>query len=117
MTRHAMESARLSLKDQVDGVLPGWESWYPTLFDAACDLGLLRARVCAPSSLLLSNRHAAVHGEAMQAFRERWAIDEEPDSTSLKKSLPDKRSRSLRSRVPADVQLDILLDIDEGEPT
>lgn len=108
---------RLSLKDQVDNLLPGWETWYPTLFDAACDLGLLRARVCAPSSLLLSHRHAAVHGEAMQAFRERWAIDEDPQSASLQKSPSSKQPFPRRSRIPADVRLDVDLRLEEDEPT
>jgi len=39
---------------------------------AAADLGVIHARVCSPSSLLLSRRHAAVYDEAVQAFRERW---------------------------------------------
>ena len=49
----------MSLRDEVEKRLPNWASWYPSVFDAARDLGLIRARVCAPSSLLLSNRHAA----------------------------------------------------------
>ena len=57
---------RLNLREQVESLLPNWRSWYPSLFDAAADLGLIRARVCAPSSLLLSNRHAAVQAEALQ---------------------------------------------------
>jgi hypothetical protein len=70
---------RLSLREQVETLLPSWRSWYPSLFDAACDLGLIRARVCAPSSLLLANRHAAVQSEALQAFKERWMVEEEPE--------------------------------------
>ena len=70
----------MNLREQVELLLPNWESWYPSLFDAACDLGLLRARVCAPSSLLLSNRHAAVQSEALQAFRERWSVEEPEDA-------------------------------------
>jgi hypothetical protein len=62
----------MTLREQVDRILPGWESWYPSLFDAARDLGVIRARVCAPSSLLLSNRHAAVNSAAVQAHREKW---------------------------------------------
>ena len=49
---------RRSLREQVESLLPTWQSWYPSLFDAAADLGLIRARVCAPSMLMLSNRHA-----------------------------------------------------------
>ena len=62
----------MTLRDTVESILPEWERWYPSLFDAAADLGVIRARVCSPSSLLLSRRHAAVYDEAVQAFRERW---------------------------------------------
>jgi hypothetical protein len=74
---------RLSLRDQVEILLPAWQSWYPSLFDAAADLGLIRARVCAPSSLMLSNRHASVQSEALQAFREQWSVEDEPDLASV----------------------------------
>ena len=70
--------ASVNLREQLDRIMPGWERWYPSVFDAACDLGLIRARVCPPSSLLLSNRHASVLGEALQSFRERWAIEHDP---------------------------------------
>ena len=66
----------MSLRDQVEVLLPGWESWYPSVFDAAVDLGLLRARVCSPGSLMLSQRHASVYNEALQAFREQWSAVE-----------------------------------------
>lgn len=62
----------MSLKDQVEAMLPNWESWYPSLFHAAEDLGIIRARVCSPSSLMLNNRHASVQSAAVQAFREKW---------------------------------------------
>jgi hypothetical protein len=65
---------RLNLREQVESLLPGWQSWYPSLFDAAADLGLIRARVCAPSSLLLSNRHAAVLLVGLLAFMEKWLV-------------------------------------------
>jgi hypothetical protein len=74
---------RLNLREQVERLLPGWQSWYPSLFDAAADLGLIRARVCAPSSLLLSTRHAAVQQEALQAFKEKWLIQDDPDPPRL----------------------------------
>jgi hypothetical protein len=70
---------RLSLREQVESLLPSWQSWYPSLFEAAQDLGLIRARVCSPSSLMLSNRHASVHNEAIQAFREQWSVEDEPE--------------------------------------
>jgi hypothetical protein len=76
-TPEAMQ--RRSLREQVESLLPSWKSWYPSLFDAAQDLGLIRARVCAPSSLLLSNRHAVVQSEAVQAFKEQWSVEDEPD--------------------------------------
>ncbi|RMF98659.1 MAG: hypothetical protein D6727_02315 [Gammaproteobacteria bacterium] len=70
-----------SLRRRVERLLPGWESWYPSVFDAALDLGLIRARVCEPSSLLLSRRHASVQNQAEQAHREQWGgefSDQEP---------------------------------------
>lgn len=70
---------RLSLREQVEMLLPAWQSWYPSLFHAAEDLGLIRARVCDPSSLMLSNRHAPVQAEALEAFRQRWSVEEEPE--------------------------------------
>ena len=71
----------MSLRDLVESILPEWERWYPSLFDAAADLGVIRARVCPPSQLLLSNRHAGIRDEAIRAFRERWSAldEEEPD--------------------------------------
>lgn len=70
---------RQSLREQVDSLLPAWQSWYPSLFDAAQDLGLIRARVCDPSTLMLSSRHAAVQSEAVQAFKEHWSVEDEPE--------------------------------------
>jgi len=74
---------RLNLREQVESLLPGWQSWYPSLFDAAADLGLIRARVCAPSQLLLSTRHAGVQQEALQAFKEKWLVEDEPEPPRL----------------------------------
>jgi hypothetical protein len=62
----------LTLREQVEELLPSWRSWYPSLFDAAADLGLIRARVCPPGSLLLSARHADVRSAAEEAHREKW---------------------------------------------
>lgn len=67
-----------SLREEVENLLPNWRSWYPNLFDAAVDLGVIRARVCDPNSLLLSNRHASIRAEAAQAHRERWEATENP---------------------------------------
>jgi hypothetical protein len=62
----------MTLREQVEELLPGWKRWYPSLFDAATDLGLLRARVCDPGSLLLSRRHENVQRAAEHAHREQW---------------------------------------------
>lgn len=70
----------MNLRELVEQILPEWRSWYPSLFDAAVDLGVIRARVCDPSSLLLSNRHASVRAAAEQEHRRRWsAEDNEPE--------------------------------------
>jgi len=61
-----------TLREEVERLLPGWMQWYPSLFDAAADLGLIRARVCPPESLLLSRRHADVRRAAEEAHREKW---------------------------------------------
>lgn len=62
----------MTLRKRVEQLLPNWEAWYPSLFHAAEDLGLIRAQVCSPSSLLLSNRHAKVQAAAENAHREKW---------------------------------------------
>lgn len=84
---------RLSLREQVEILLPAWQSWYPSLFDAAADLGLIRARVCAPSSLMLSNRHASVQSEAVQAFKEQWSVEDEPELPPVTLRLQDRAYR------------------------
>ena len=70
---------RQSLREEVERLLPAWQSWYPSLFHAAEDLGLIRARVCSPSSLMLSNRHAAVQEEALRSFKEQWSVEDEQE--------------------------------------
>lgn len=98
----------MSLKDEVDKAMPGWERWYPSLFDAAVDLGILRARPCAPSSLLLTNRHARVREEAEAMHRDRWGGDFsnvdaipslESKRTLRKKKGPKSASRKGKARV------------------
>ncbi len=82
----------MSLRDEVERLLPGWRRWYPSLFDAARDLGLIRAQVCSPDSLLLSNRHAPIRRDAEYAHRERWGGQaEEPRADQ-----PRKRRRKNR---------------------
>lgn len=71
----------MNLRDRVEAILPEWERWYPSLFDAAADLGVIRARVCPPSALLLSRRHSTIRDEALRAFRERWNAVEEPEAS------------------------------------
>jgi len=87
MTGSAETSQRKSLREQVESLLPAWQSWYPSLFHAAEDLGLIRARVCSPSSLMLSNRHAAVQSEALQAFKAQWSVEDEPEMPEHEHSL------------------------------
>jgi len=70
----------MSLRNTVEAIFPEWERWYPSLFDAAADLGVIRPRVCPPSQLLLSRRHSAIRSEAIAAFRERWNAVEPEDS-------------------------------------
>lgn len=60
------------LKDRVEAVLPNWRSWYPSLFHAAEDLGLIRAEVCDPNTLNLNKRHSAIQNQALDAHREQW---------------------------------------------
>ena len=63
---------QMNLRKQVEELLPNWERWYPSLFDAAYDLGLIKAQVCDPNSLLLTNRHARLRQRANDAHREKW---------------------------------------------
>ena len=62
----------MNLREKVEELLPNWERWYPSLFDAAYDLGVIRAEVCDPNSLLLTNRHARIRQRAAEAHREKW---------------------------------------------
>ena len=91
----------MSLRDQVENLLPNWQSWYPSVFDAAVDLGILRARVCSPGSLLLSQRHASIYNEAVQAFREQWSAveQEEQNETSDREQDGDVDNESDAERV------------------
>ena len=61
-----------SIREQVEQLLPNWRSWYPSVFHAAEDLGLIRARVCDPNSLMLNKRHSAIQNQALDAHREQW---------------------------------------------
>jgi len=90
-----LHSAKRSLRDQVDELLPNWQSWYPSLFDAAYDLGILRARVCDLSSLVLSKRHASVYNEAIQAFREQWSVEEPEEHSDSRQHSGESNADSL----------------------
>jgi hypothetical protein len=83
----------MNLRDQVESLLPNWQSWYPTVFDAAVDLGILRARVCPPGSLLLSQRHASIYNEAVQAFREQWSVVEQEEQPEMSSREGDEEER------------------------
>lgn len=65
----------MNLREQVESLLPAWERWYPSLFDAASDLGLIRAEVCDPNTLLLTNRHARVRQRAEEFHRQKWGVE------------------------------------------
>ena len=71
------DTSSKTLRQRVEAILPNWESWYPSLFHAAEDLGIIRARVCPPASLLLSKRHAGVMDAALAAHRDKWGGKEE----------------------------------------
>ena len=83
----------MTLREQVEARLPNWQSWYPSLFDAACDLGILRARVCPPQSLLLQGRHASVRAEAEHAHREKWGGQPVEDAPQSGRQKPRRRRR------------------------
>lgn len=82
----------MSLRAQVDKLLPNWEQWYPSLFDAAVDLGVLKAQVCSPSQLLLSTRHRAIHSAALHAHREQWG----GELQDVASPLPSRQARGRR---------------------
>ena len=67
-----MKTTQVSLRDQIEQILPGWSTWYPSIFDAAHDLGLIRSRVCSPDNLFLSRRHSKIRQSAVEAHREKW---------------------------------------------
>ena len=62
----------MSLREKVEKMLPNWERWYPSLFDAASDLGIIKAEVCDPDSLNLVRRHRKVRQRAEAAHIEKW---------------------------------------------
>ena len=86
----------MSLRDEVEKLLPDWETWYPSLFDAAQDLGVIRSEVCSPDDLLLSRRHQSIQSAAQHAHRENWGGVEEQLNTAGTR--PAKKRRRRRRR-------------------
>ena len=66
----------MNLREQVENELPNWQSWYPSLFDAAVDLGLIRPSSAIPP--LLSPTATAACVPAAEAHRRQWQADENP---------------------------------------
>ena len=91
MTGRLVYISSMNLRIQVEQLLPNWERWYPSLFDAASDLGLIRAEVCDPNTLLLSSRHSKVRQEAANAHREKWGGQDQEVQ-------PVRRQRKQRTR-------------------
>jgi hypothetical protein len=82
----------MNLREQVEQLLPNWERWYPSLFDAASDLGVIKARVCDPNTLLLSARHSGVRQEAAEAHREKWGgQNQEIEPVRRRRAKPARR--------------------------
>ncbi len=81
----------MNIRDQVEALLPNWERWYPSLFDAASDLGLIKATVCDPNTLLLSRRHAKVRQRAEESHREKWGGQPNEDRPTYRRSKRHKR--------------------------
>ena len=91
MTGRLVYISLMNLRSQVEQLLPNWERWYPSLFDAASDLGLIKAEVCDPNTLLLSSRHSKVRQEAANAHREKWGGQDQEVQ-------PVRRQRKQRAR-------------------
>ena len=91
MTGSLVYISTMNLRSQVEQLLPNWERWYPSLFDAASDLGLIKAEVCDPNTLLLSSRHSKVRQEAADAHREKWGGQDQEIQ-------PVRRQRAKRTR-------------------
>ncbi len=62
----------MDIRDQVEALLPNWERLYPNFCGVASDLGLIKAKVWEPNTLLLSRRHAKVRQRAKDSLREKW---------------------------------------------
>ena len=62
----------ITLKERVEKILPKWKSRYANPFDAATDLGLLKATVSDPDSLNLNKRHSRIRQQADNFQSELW---------------------------------------------
>ncbi len=87
----------MNLRQQVEQLLPGWESWYPSLFDAAVDLGVIKAQVCSPDDLYLTRRHSRVQSAAATAHRDQWGGDFDNTDRQPAASKNSKRRRRKRN--------------------
>jgi len=89
----------MNLREKVEELLPNWERWYPSLFDAANDLGVIRASVCDPDSLLLSNRHAGIRQRASEAHRQKWGGQiQEEDPVRIRRHPGRKKRRTTTNK-------------------
>lgn len=86
----------MSLRKQVDELLPNWESWYPSLFEAAVDLGVIKAQICSPDDLYLTRRHSGIQSAAATAHRDQWGGDF--DNTYHKDAPANSRNNRKRRR-------------------
>jgi hypothetical protein len=66
----------VNLKEQVEKLLPNWQNWYATVFEAAVDLGLVKESHTKESDLDLRKRHKSIRREAENQFRKKWNIDD-----------------------------------------
>lgn len=92
----------MSLREQVEKLLPSWESWYPSLFDAAVDLGVIKAQVCSPDDLYLSRRHSSVQSAAAMAHRDQWGGDFDNTDRQQTTNAAKKRKRRRRKKTHSD---------------
>lgn len=86
----------MNIREEVERRLPNWRSWYPSLFEAAADLGIIRARVCDPNTLFLQSRHAAVRGAAEHAHRDQWGGNEHEVEPPVQLRVPGGKRRRRR---------------------
>lgn len=86
----------MSLREQVEQLLPSWESWYPSLFDAAVDLGVIKAQVCSPDDLYLSRRHSSVQSAAATAHRDQWGGDFDNTNRQSENAAKKRKRRKRR---------------------